>query len=626
SQRSFILKNFPRQLSLNKEGEEEFLIHTFGSKVPTRIKCVRVQVKIRDVLDKDKDIKTVGVSDINNLDKINLTKRWRYHQRLREQFRKRFRDEYLGILVQRPLKRKLMRPIEITDIVLVGCFEPFTKNSNFDSRLELMKFPSLLKVAVVPMKNIFEVNRNENGVLEVGGIEGNLLKVLSRALSFKYEIYVGNEWGVQSKDGNWSGIIGMLHRKEVDIGFSVAITEDRWNIIQYSRAYGREDVSFIVSKPISSNANFSFLDPFEPNVWIFSTTCLIVTSIVLSAMHKTIRLFFKMFFNLLGSLMKQPVSGIKPCILLACWHFLSTVIALSYSALLLSFLTLPPNVPIIRNFKELSEVVRQDKYRCFIERGSVLKRLLRDSNQEQYRLLFESIDRNDWTLKRSDDVYQKGLGTNVAFIGYRTILNALKAMWGKEAYEVSDDVFLSTIIGIAARKDFCCVHPLNKVLARVEASHLWNKLMEDVFLKISTATESSNEYQTHGPIKYESIKDLMIILVSVLSLIDIGNAFTRQQDLYFDAKEQCCGRNESKHSKSKHIVPRGKNLGSGSLVIMVTDSRVFVELRVQALMLPKIRVQPGLMHDVEMRQSTGEGANNLSFIGDDSRTTAYDPL
>ncbi|GFU03179.1 DUF5641 domain-containing protein [Nephila pilipes] len=66
------------------------------------------------------DIKTVGVLDIDNLDKINLIKRWRYHQQLREQFRKRFLCEYLGLLVQKFLKRKFVRPIEISDIVLEG--------------------------------------------------------------------------------------------------------------------------------------------------------------------------------------------------------------------------------------------------------------------------------------------------------------------------------------------------------------------------------------------------------------------------------------------------------------------------------------------------------------------------
>ncbi|GFT20625.1 hypothetical protein NPIL_81851 [Nephila pilipes] len=49
-------KSMKMFLSLNKVGEEELLIHTFGSKVPTRIKCPRVQVKTRDILDKNEVI------------------------------------------------------------------------------------------------------------------------------------------------------------------------------------------------------------------------------------------------------------------------------------------------------------------------------------------------------------------------------------------------------------------------------------------------------------------------------------------------------------------------------------------------------------------------------------------
>ncbi|GFS29183.1 DUF5641 domain-containing protein [Nephila pilipes] len=64
------------------------------------------------------NIKIVVVPDMDKLDKINLTKRWRYHQLLREQFRKTFRNEFLGLL--EPLKRKFVRPIEINDIVFVG--------------------------------------------------------------------------------------------------------------------------------------------------------------------------------------------------------------------------------------------------------------------------------------------------------------------------------------------------------------------------------------------------------------------------------------------------------------------------------------------------------------------------
>ncbi|GFS70172.1 integrase_H2C2 domain-containing protein [Nephila pilipes] len=43
-------------MSLNKVGEMELLFYTFGSKVPIRIKCAAVQMKIREILDKDEVI------------------------------------------------------------------------------------------------------------------------------------------------------------------------------------------------------------------------------------------------------------------------------------------------------------------------------------------------------------------------------------------------------------------------------------------------------------------------------------------------------------------------------------------------------------------------------------------
>ncbi|GFS41416.1 hypothetical protein NPIL_463761, partial [Nephila pilipes] len=66
-QRPFIQKNLSRQLSLNKVGEEELLIHTFGSKVPNRIKCAGVQVKIRDIFDKDEVIlEALEIDDVTS--------------------------------------------------------------------------------------------------------------------------------------------------------------------------------------------------------------------------------------------------------------------------------------------------------------------------------------------------------------------------------------------------------------------------------------------------------------------------------------------------------------------------------------------------------------------------------
>ncbi|GFR24662.1 hypothetical protein TNCT_255351 [Trichonephila clavata] len=83
------------------------------------------------------------------------------------------------------------------------------------------------------------------------------------------------------------------------------------------------------------------------------------------------------------------------------------MMTLCYSALLLSYLTLPLNAATIRTFEELSEAVQLGKYRCFVEKGSAIGTSFRDSKHEHFRLLFKNMERNNWFLKRSDDVYRK---------------------------------------------------------------------------------------------------------------------------------------------------------------------------------------------------------------------------
>ncbi|GFT68942.1 hypothetical protein NPIL_677431 [Nephila pilipes] len=67
------------------------------------------------------DIQTVGVPDLDILDNVNLTKRFRYQQRLRNDLRKRFREEYLSLLVQQQINEAGSKQVEVGDVVLVGC-------------------------------------------------------------------------------------------------------------------------------------------------------------------------------------------------------------------------------------------------------------------------------------------------------------------------------------------------------------------------------------------------------------------------------------------------------------------------------------------------------------------------
>lgn len=61
------------------------------------------------------------MSDLDNTDHINLTKRLKYQQRLGNDLRKRFREEYLSLLVHQQTYKVGSKQVEVGDVVLVGC-------------------------------------------------------------------------------------------------------------------------------------------------------------------------------------------------------------------------------------------------------------------------------------------------------------------------------------------------------------------------------------------------------------------------------------------------------------------------------------------------------------------------
>ena len=65
------------------------------------------------------EIKEIGVLVLDNIEKCNLNKRQNYRQKVKDDLRKRFRNEYLGALVYGKENVKNKRKIEFGDLVLI---------------------------------------------------------------------------------------------------------------------------------------------------------------------------------------------------------------------------------------------------------------------------------------------------------------------------------------------------------------------------------------------------------------------------------------------------------------------------------------------------------------------------
>ncbi|GFS82668.1 macrophage mannose receptor 1 [Nephila pilipes] len=114
------------------------------------------------------DIQTVGVPDLDNLDNVNLTKRLRYQQRLRNNPRKRFREEYLSLLVLEQINEAGSKQVEVRDVVLVGC----------DNK-ESLDWPMGLVIEIFPGKD------NSVRVVRVKISKGELIRPVKRLYSLE---------------------------------------------------------------------------------------------------------------------------------------------------------------------------------------------------------------------------------------------------------------------------------------------------------------------------------------------------------------------------------------------------------------------------------------------------------
>ncbi|XP_035231766.1 uncharacterized protein LOC118203593, partial [Stegodyphus dumicola] len=138
-----------------------------------KILLVRVLDELRPLTPSNflQDVKEIGTADLDDLDRNKLVKRERYCQELREQFRRRFRKEYLGQLVQKAgTSDKIFK---VGEVVLVGPEHQKRLNwplavieelySGRDGHVRVVKVKTPLGHLVRPVKKIYPVEVNSSG-------------------------------------------------------------------------------------------------------------------------------------------------------------------------------------------------------------------------------------------------------------------------------------------------------------------------------------------------------------------------------------------------------------------------------------------------------------------------------
>ncbi|GBL95866.1 hypothetical protein AVEN_227113-1 [Araneus ventricosus] len=382
-----------------------------------------------------------------------------------------------------------------------------------------MKFPSFLRVAIVPKIGIFDVKRRNGSILTKdgsvvveGGSENEVLQLLSSALDFKYQVLApaDEDWGNYLGNNSWSGTIGMVYRGEADLAIGkISITESRASVLNYSYPYDIEVLTFGTKIPGLVPKFAAFIWPFSWGLWtgilmilIFST---VMFRILLSKNYSLQTVGIKVFGNLLHQQLNVEYRKCSDKVLITGWLFGSMFISCSYTAVLLSFLTIPQRNKGIRYLDELAEAVGKGSYRCMVFSGDSHAEIFRRSPQPSVQYMGNLIVENNWKVRALKNIVKEVMDDgHTAVVAPKFFFENIMA---NQAL-ISHDSLSAITRAIFFRKDFCCKALMDKYIHRISAGGFYHRFLRYQLYKRQFYAASASQVPDSS-FKSLNVKDML---------------------------------------------------------------------------------------------------------------------
>lgn len=183
------------------------------------------------------------------------------------------------------------------------------------------------------------------------GFYSAIWNILETQIKINTDYYVPNDlgWGAIGRNGKWNGMIGQLERDECDVAVSdFSMTIVRLSAVKFPSPLGVTKLGVFISNRNTDEVKWTaFLSPFNMNIWFALIFILILTPnfAIFLNYKNTDKNLYQCYLEVLQIICQQPLlDKFVPktnggFVFYSFMGFISILIVTSYSAALISFLT-----------------------------------------------------------------------------------------------------------------------------------------------------------------------------------------------------------------------------------------------------------------------------------------------
>ncbi|XP_035714501.1 probable glutamate receptor [Folsomia candida] len=275
----------------------------------------------------------------------------------------------------------------------------------------------MLRITTVAGPPVVFVSKTSKGGVRSSGYLPDILKIVSAQLNFTYEIMTppDNKFGNLEANGSWSGMVGMLERKEADIAMmSFSLTAARQKVMDFSPPVEYSSVRLLIRRDWQ-NAELkwsAYLRPLEWDVWVTIPIFVVLGVITLAifSYYKVLKItpftsawLLTSCFILQGQDEHSDIKVTPYRLVMGTFWVLSVVVFASYTARLTAFLAASNEVLPVSS---LYQAVRNRNWKVGLVKGSAFIDRIRESQVEVLRGLYNRIAEDSSSLVES---FQEGM-------------------------------------------------------------------------------------------------------------------------------------------------------------------------------------------------------------------------